>query len=691
MDNQISIFDMEDIKNPPTVPMEICSLEPPQPPVFYGVKKLPEIAIVTVAEGEYDVYRNGEWVGVIALDEKRDGSHRRYLSYVCDPDPDASEKYLLRSKRHIKAEYVYARNDCLTIMQAKKLIMDNAAGEKPRKKSVPVYSLPADDMEFYPTPSDIAGKLFAMIDWKAFRNSNCVVLEPSAGRGDLIEFLRSSMGYEANNRASIDVIEIDTNLQAMLKGKGYRLVGDDFLEYKTSKAYDLIALNPPFIQGDLHLLHAIDLMRNGQIVCILNAETIRNPYTNTRKQLAKELKRLNANVRYVNDGMRNGARRASVDLALVHIKVDAVEKNDWIWENLKKAGETVFDDQSGENKALTFSNPVERLIREYNLTISAGIEFFKTYNGLREHLSNVGVGVCIGKNDWKADNTCLTSISNDFVNNFIVNTRGAFWKRLFDLPELQSQMTTDMKNEYNSKIHDMKEYEFTEFNIRQVIDELKVQLNDGVVDAIYKCFDKLSNIHTYHEDLDNENIHYFNGWKTNKAHYVNIKCIIPTYGAFAHEYRQDKTGRYKEVYTDIDPRSCFAVLDDLEKALDYLDCGETYPSDLLSALQRAAGCGRTTVECKYFTVTFYKKGTCHIKFRDQKIVDRLNIFVGQHRMWLPPTYGKVKYEEMDAESRRVVDEFLGKEHYDKVMKDPRNFIIDTSSSSNFLMAADESA
>jgi dUTPase len=58
-------------------------------------------------------------------------------------------------------------------------------------------------------------------------------------------------------------------------------------------------------------------------------------------------------------------------------------------------------------------------------------------------------------------------------------------------------------------------------------------------------------------------------------------------------------------------------------------------------------------------------------------------------MWLPPTYGKVKYEEMDTESRRVVDEFLGKEHYDKVMVNPDNYIIDAKSG-NFLMAANKS-
>ena len=35
-------------------------------------------------------------------------------------------------------------------------------------------------------------------------------------------------------------------------------------------------------------------------------------------------------------------------------------------------------------------------------------------------------------------------------------------------------------------------------------------------------------------------------------------------------------------------------------------------------------------------------------------------------MWLPPTYGKVRYDDMDEESRRVVDEFQGREKYDEV-------------------------
>ena len=78
-------------------------------------------------------------------------------------------------------------------------------------------------------------------------------------------------------------------------------------------------------------------------------------------------------------------------------------------------------------------------------------------------------------------------------------------------------------------------------------------------------------------------------------------------------------------------------------------------------------------------MTFYKKGTCHIKFHDRKIVDRLNIYVGRNKAWLPPSYGKVSYDEMDDESRRVVDEFQGREAYEKIVANRDDYLIDVQS------------
>ena len=217
-----------------------------------------------------------------------------------------------------------------------------------------------------------------------------------------------------------------------------------------------------------------------------------------------------------------------------------------------------------------------------------------------------------------------------------------------------------MQKQYSELIDDMRDYEFSKFNIQQVIERIMSQLATGVEGAILKCFAKLSDEHSYNENVQNDNIHYYNGWKTNKAHYVNMKVIIPTYGCFARGYKWDRHGRMKDTLEELDVHSCFDVLDDLEKALNYLDNGETVPTDLLSALKSAANQGRSSkISCKYFWVTFYKKGTCHITFKDKKIIDRLNIYASQKKGWLPPRYGKARYEEMRPEEKAVIDSFHG--------------------------------
>ena len=112
----------------------------------------------------------------------------------------------------------------------------------------------------------------------------------------------------------------------------------------------------------------------------------------------------------------------------------------------------------------------------------------------------------------------------------------------------------------------------------------------------------------------------------------------------------------------------------------YLDKGETQRVNLWRRLEMAANNYETKVYCQYFVVQFYKKDTCHIEFydRSQKLLDRLNIYAARHRAWLPPTYGKARYSEMDDESRRVVDEFLGREHYETVMQQPNEYVIESS-------------
>lgn len=630
-------------------------------------------------------YLHGQRVGYISYSPERRYKNADYEAYVYDcEDPRTYGYDSRRSSRQGEYNCLYAAK--VGMLEKAKQFLHYLGNEKARR--APVAYLPSADFQFYPTPSDLPGKLFEAVNFNMVKT----VLEPSAGKGDLLEYAtqrkrtyrvgrgRSGRGYSDREKLDCDCIEIDTNLQAILKSKGFRLVHDDFLSFVTRKRYDLILMNPPFSEGDLHLLRAIEMAENGgQIACILNAETIRNPCTNSRRVLAKKLKEVGASVRFVNDAFARAERRAKVDVALVNISIPYTFTDETIWENLQKAREAGSVDAGEQMNNLAPKDNIERLILEHDLMCEAGISLMRCYNGIVSHLSTGSVYPLITLNigDHSSAYGVVEKCEPEHVNKLLRMVRTHYWQHLFDLPDLRNKMTFDMQEQYRSLIDEMSEYEFSKFNIQQVIERIMGQITVGVEEAIIKCFEKLSDEHSYNENVQNDNIHYYNGWKTNKAHYVNIRCIIPTWGCFATAYRENSRGGWSDAYTTISPSGCFKVLSDLEKALNYLDRGETSDIDLMQTLEAAKNADRNrNIECKYFTVTFYKKGTCHIKFRDQKIVDRLNIYVGRNKAWLPPSYGKVKYDEMDEESRRVVDEFQGREAYDVVMANTDDYLID---------------
>ena len=109
-------------------------------------------------------------------------------------------------------------------------------------------------------------------------------------------------------------------------------------------------------------------------------------------------------------------------------------------------------------------------------------------------------------------------------------------------------------------------------------------------------------------------------------------------------------------------------LKDIEKALNYLDGGLTDARDMDAILKEAEETGQTKkIQLKYFNITFFKKGTCHIEFTNLELLKKLNIFGSQKKRWLPSSYGKKGYEEMNAEEKAVIDAFEGKEEYQKTL------------------------
>jgi len=175
--------------------------------------------------------------------------------------------------------------------------------------------------QYYPTPDWLGREM-----WKRFKGPVVRVLEPSAGDGALIRAAASRDLFVGSRR--VDAIEIDPSRHPALKASDRRVavVGYDFLEFKMGAIYSHIIMNPPFAQGAKHVLHAWNILYDGEIVALLNAETVRNAFSAERQLLVRLIEQ-HGEVEFISDAFKGEgvARDTDVEVALVYLrkKVDA--------------------------------------------------------------------------------------------------------------------------------------------------------------------------------------------------------------------------------------------------------------------------------------------------------------------------------------------------------------------------------
>jgi hypothetical protein len=172
--------------------------------------------------------------------------------------------------------------------------------------------------------------------------------------------------------------------------------------------------------------------------------------------------------------------------------------------------------------------------------------------------------------------------------------------------------TTNLREKYYNKVQEQKDYDFSLYNIYTIRADLSKEMVKGVEDTILALFDEFSYQCAWDKEFS-KNIHYYNGWKTNKAWTVNKKIIIRLNGFKDMEY---SWGRFAPTWY-----KTVEKLADVEKVFNYLDGGITEDISLNDALKFAENYGQTAkIETKYFLLTFYKKGTCHIEFNNLELL-----------------------------------------------------------------------
>lgn len=497
---------------------------------------------------------------------------------------------------------------------------------------------------FYPTPEHLSSKMLSKI-----KGHPRFVLEPSAGKGDLIEAYNKR--FDRYKQANIQAIEINEDLQALLRGKGIKVLYSDFLAYSGQDKFDLIIANPPFAHGDLHLLKVIDILYSGQIIFLLNAETIKNPFSNTRKLLAQKLKELNAEIEFISDSFITAERKTNVEVALINIVIDRKIEDDIFVGIEDKAKDKNINI---ENKyEISTGRTVEEVVAEYNQTINDALNiiqnYYTNYKGVKKF-----IGISINGTSQTVSGNLTESISTN-VNEVTALIRKDFWRKILDLDEVRKRMTEKRRKEFEDGLFKRSHMDFTENNIRSFVLNIIGNYEKTMTDAVVEIFDLMTLRHCYEGGINEKNIHYFNGWKTNKSFKVGKKIVIPI--GYNSDAFVSWSGHWKVDY------NAERKLNDIDIVMNYFDGMEDYIS-IAKALDEAFKTGQTSgVKSTYFTATAHKKGTIHLTFNDEKILRRFNVAACKGKGWLPKGYGEHPLNMLSYEDADIVRSFENEKSY----------------------------
>lgn len=283
---------------------------------------------------------------------------------------------------------------------------------------------------------------------------------------------------------------------------------------------NLFGENPRAYNGCKHLLKALEMQQRngGAVICLLNAETLKNPCTNERMDLQRKLTEYNANTEFIKDAFLDAERKTAVKIALVKVQLPKVKRESFILENLRKAQEEKEIEET-KNAQLIDSDFFKAVVNQYQLEVEAGIKLIKEYYAMKPFIlsefgkdektgETIQTGGCIlsmdiGSNRDKYNNKLS-------VNEYIKEVRRKYWKTLYENPRFIGKLTNNLRQDFYNKLDEMKDYDFSLYIIYRLKIDMQKKVVSGIEETIIALFDEFSNKYHYYDEMS-KNIHYYNG------------------------------------------------------------------------------------------------------------------------------------------------------------------------------------
>lgn len=477
------------------------------------------------------------------------------------------------------------------------------------------------DFQWFPTPPALARRA-----WDKFQNKSITrLLEPSAGRGDLL--LRERVGRDCWSRVKVDCIEIDMRHHPTLRECGFTVVGMDFLLSQNLAHYSHIIMNPPFSNGAAHVLRAWHGLFDGEIVAILNAETVRNPFSAERQELIRLINE-RGSVEYIEHAFRDAERATDVEVALVHLHKTG-ETSDLVarWVDGLRAAAPV-DDEDGWDGRQQVALPraeVENLVIAFNAAVDAARESIIVDQRKTYYTALLGQSMAEVQGDCGGEKlAAYTGQIQVDLGAAIHDLRERAWTAVLRRSSLTDKLSSRAQERVQAEFAKISQFEFTAANIYSFM--LGVIESQGQIQIEMAC-DVFDIITRYHSD----NRVWYRGWKSNDSHRtagMRVKCkrfVLPCRGwrGMSGQPGHD----FMSILLDID--KVFCMLDG--KAAPMVGLARIFDKEWerLRAAER--------VSTDYFDIRFYVGiGTVHFYPKRQDLMDRFNRVVGHHRQWLPP-------------------------------------------------------
>lgn len=457
--------------------------------------------------------------------------------------------------------------------------------------------------EFFPTP-------VSAIELMQLDCTGKVILEPHAGKCDIVDYCY------LNGAKEVLAYEINKDLQQIVRQKA-TLIGEDFFDCKAEQISHIhaIYMNPPFSNADRHILHAWAIAPEGcEIVSLCNYQTIEKEYSN--RQLSSLIRQY-GNSENIGDCFSTAERTTGIDIGLIRL-FKPVTSKDFEFDGFFMDE----DDEEEQGDGIMAYNEVRALVNRYVGTMKlfdSMKESVDLVNGMLKPIGMSGINLSISHDK---DITSKEQFSK------IIQKRS--WNHIFAKMNMEKYVTSGVMKDINKFVETQEKVPFTMKNIYRMLQIIVGTRQETFNRALEEAVDNFTR-HTH------ENRFGVEGWKTNAGHLLNKKFICEgvvetSWGGGALQVRYNSYNGQR--------------IDDLVKVLcnitgtDYNTIGTLYRFNYNNNCnQDFPIIPNTWYEWGFFEVKFFKKGTMHVKFKDENDWYFLNKAYGELKGFsLPETY-----------------------------------------------------